>query len=818
DVVLANDAQFQIGEILFNRAAFSEQSQQSALFEKAIAAYRAVLPKDLMIKAQEARIANIGQRARAALAAHDLKGLKHFQLLQEHEQSKLPNVQDTPDKTIAAQIKVGTCFYLQQKFDAARVLLHRYQDIADDPEQKKEILYFLTMSYASEAALGGPNVPKLAPEARAMLVQKAVENYDAFQKSYKGDPIADNLPFALGSLFLTNDPTTNNPEKALQYFKQSIEIYPKGRLVTESLTQQAAAMAQLKRYGEALDSFKKILAGNPKKEIAASAEFGIATINQQTNKMDDAINGYKTVRDKYAGTPEAEQATLLAGQLLLAKGDPKGSIPELQRYIKDFPQGTAVPDAMFFLAYAQAQSGDKTAALQTYKDLETKFPKNPRAEDAYFQRAGLFAEAQKVDDMVAEMRAYIDAYPDSEKIFLAYSTIGQNLVNSQKLIEAIGVYTEMAEKHAQNPQAPAALNQAADLWHRYAESLGRYIALNEQQRTEWNRGISSSMEAAEKLLQQYPDSQQVALGLQTLLSDLRLLAQAKLKTPDDVEKYFQSLAAKFDAKPATKSKILFTLASFIYEKDKAKALAQMQAAYDPKLVYAPADIDLYGTALLDSGKTDESLAVYKKLAADFPNPPGVDPTKAPPQIAEAQAMAIYGIGKALQKQGKIAEAAQQFDQLKKLYPWSPKILEANFGIAQSQVEQGKLDDAMTLLVQIIRAPTATAELRANSMLLGGQIQEKKGNVEAAIDYYIKIAVFYEAVAPAAAEGLWRGGQLLERQAQTLPDTAPDKNKPTPTKPGQLTKATKAYKDISDKYPNSEFASKARERYAALGGK
>ena len=81
---------------------------------------------------------------------------------------------------------------------------------------------------------------------------------------------------------------------------------------------------------------------------------------------------------------------------------------------------------------------------------------------------------------------------------------------------------------------------------------------------------------------------------------------------------------------------------------------------------------------------------------------------------------------------------------------------------------------------------------------------------------MKIAVFYEGVAPAAAEGLWRGGQLLEKQAATLPDSNPDKTKPT--KPTQLAKATKAYKDLADKYPASPFVAKAKERLSLLGPK
>jgi hypothetical protein len=96
------------------------------------------------------------------------------------------------------------------------------------------------------------------------------------------------------------------------------------------------------------------------------------------------------------------------------------------------------------------------------------------------------------------------------------------------------------------------------------------------------------------------------------------------------------------------------------------------------------------------------------------------------------------------------------------------VLEADYGIAQSLKEQGKLDDAVNLLTGLIRAPTATAELRASGMLLGGSImaekakaatdqQQKDEYLGAAIDYFIKIAQFYSGVPTVAAEVFgWAG--------------------------------------------------------------
>ena len=297
-----------------------------------------------------------------------------------------------------------------------------------------------------------------------------------------------------------------------------------------------------------------------------------------------------------------------------------------------------------------------------------------------------------------------------------------------------------------------------------------------------------------------------------------MLLAAELKTAPEVEQYFQAQADSAPS-PNAKSKILFALANYVAEQDKARALALMTEAYNPEIVYAPTDLDFYGLALLDQGKTDEAAAVFEKLATNYPIPPGVLPAQTSAAVQEAQATAIFGRGRIAQVKGQTAEAGKIFEELKTLYPWSPKVFEANYGIAESMRQEGKWDDALLLLGTIIRENNASAELRAKSTLLGGHLmldkmkastdqKEQNEFLAAAIDYFMKVAQFYGGVPIPAAEGLWQGGQLLEQQAAAAADPA--------FKAKQLRVARGAYDQLAKDYPNSEYAPKAKERLTALG--
>ena len=219
---------------------------------------------------------------------------------------------------------------------------------------------------------------------------------------------------------------------------------------------------------------------------------------------------------------------------------------------------------------------------------------------------------------------------------------------------------------------------------------------------------------------------------------------------------------------------------------------------------------LYTQGLLKSDP-EAAAAVFDKLAADYPLPAGMSPRQAPADVQEAQALVLYGRGTLAAAKGDAASAARDFAELTKQYPRSSKVPEADLGLAENLVAQGKGDEAMPLLAVVARTTTAPLDVRARGLFLVGESLAKKGSFEAA-DAYLKVAAFYPT-APDAAAGLWQGGQMLERQAATLGETPA---KPGgPTKAGQLTRARQAYAELSAKYPDSKWSPQAKERVASL---
>ena len=796
DLSLGNDAQFQLGETLLAHAAATPTGgAQDALFKNALTAYRAVEPKEPMIAAQQARVQTVAD----ALLAERRKGatadrVRSRQLDQSRlrELGKLTELQKKDDPVLTARIKEGAVYYNLRRYDETRVLMEALLPSVKKPEDEKQALYYVTLTYAVQN-----------------LTDKAVAAYDRFQAKYKGDPIAENLPLVMANLF--GPGPSADPVKATKYLDELSQLYPKSSLRETAMLNQAANYAAEGKYDEAIRTIDAFLKTNPKRELMAAGELSRAGFLQESKNLDGALAGFKKVRDTYKGLPQAEEAAFRVGAVDFQKGDAAGAISELNGYLAAFPAGKLRPAAMLVLAQAQLKNNAKDQALATLTDLSGKYPDSPEATNAYFQQANIYLGDKKYDDAQRVLTAFTDKYPTSEELFSAYNTIASIQTQANKNDDAAATYEKfIAKQPPTDPRVADALAKEAALWLRAARGMGSVIVLTAPQRDVWTADLNHSIAASERQLQAFPDAPATALGLENLLECQKLLVGAKAKTEDQVVEYFQGLADKYKGDPGARSRILFRLASLTAEKDPAKALADMKAAYEPNVVYSPADLDLFSKDLITSDPA-AAAALFDKAAKDYPIPAGLTPPQAPLDVQEAQALVLYGRGRLAEAKGDKAGAAAMYQQLIKDYPRSSKVPEAKLGLAESLVAGGKPDDAMPLLADVMKLPATPILARARAMFLVGGIQEGKGQ-DGAIDSYLKVAVFYPT-SPEAPEGLWKGAQLLEKQAASLGATPA---KPGgPTKAGQLDRARKAYQDLVAKYPNSTDAAQAKARVAAL---
>ena len=107
DVALINEANFQLGEILLNQAAHSPEAERPNLYAEALAAFRAVAPKEEIIALQQNKVREFVTRKAAALRANNVSLKRQLDRDNERELKKLAELQGKPDQTATAQLKMA---------------------------------------------------------------------------------------------------------------------------------------------------------------------------------------------------------------------------------------------------------------------------------------------------------------------------------------------------------------------------------------------------------------------------------------------------------------------------------------------------------------------------------------------------------------------------------------------------------------------------------------------------------------------------------------------------------------------------------------
>lgn len=787
---LANDSLFQLGEIYFNRGALAGETGGAEAFAQAVEYFRAVKGKAEMVAAQQKLVEEIRASKPEAIRSRNEARIREVQRQDEQESAKLVELQEKDDQTLEAKLKIAQVFYQQGDYDATRVLVQYLKPFLDGELQKERADYFLTISYALQG-----------------MVDQAVERYEAFQSTYQNSEIADNLPFSMGSMYLA----LGQAGEAIPYFQKQMEMYPNSPLASLTTVQMASAQVQLQQYEEALKTFQDYLNANPNapKEVRAQAEFGISEIYRNTAKWDEAIAQYKKIRSDFADqADQVKYSDFWIGYAYMQKADLANGKKELAAFVQKVPDDKELtPMAMFWLAQTEAALGETEAALNRYAELSEKFPETEVASYAFFRRADIYGAAQNYDQMVAVLQEFAEKYPEDPNLFASYDLMFQTYQGTERYDEAIAALNSFVEKHGENPNAAKALLQISNAERDQANRIGRYVVLDEEQRAAWQKHVDASLASAETVLEKFPESEEVALVLQSLLLTQRLQVVSALKSAEQVEQYFAALAEKYADKPTAQSKILFTQAAYIYDSQPEKAIEVMTAAYNPELRFAPEDLDLFGNALIVSNQLDKAAEVYQKIATDFPNPPGLEYNMAPLDIQQAQSIALFGQGKIAQVRGDSQVATETFEKLQQMYPWSPKIMEAIYGIAEGDAKNGKFDEALAGVVKVIQSRNADVGIRGKAMLLGGEIREKQNDLPGAADYYVKIALLYAEAEKEAMEGLWKGAQIYEKLSAGETD---------PTKKSDYRKrAQAAYNSLASRYPASPHAEEAKSKAASL---
>lgn len=836
DVAMANEATYYAAQMQLTRSQNPKEVDEEKrkkevqdLLTGAYEAFRAVRAREEVLTAQQAKIDFYKRQIPLVQPGIDFQAkIARINNLVDIEEQKLDRYKNDQDQYLAAKLALARIYLFQKKPDEARVLIRYLQAqeelLKGDKEALSTITALIPLTYGEQGNL-----------------EKSLAGYEEFRTKFKSNPNGDNLPLIVAKILIDSEKTPN-VEKAITIVNDGMTDYKPWRFVGEANSLLAAALTKLGKYPEALKALEAALASNPKEDIAAQLQFvrgnileAMARETKDPAKAEEAILAYKVVIDKYGKYSYAEDAKFGIAQITSGK-DPAAAVSLLGTFVDAHSEGTPksentprnVPVAQYLLGKCLAGSNQKDEAIKAWDKLAEKWPDSDPAPGSYFQRFDIYNERKNYAKCAELMEGFIKAYPKHENVYFAFNNQAEMLFakpgpegkspnmlqntreGAAKLLEFVNFELE---KNLEAKRGDQSLVKIATKWSAQIPQKN-FLIMNSDEKLVWQEAVDNSTKAVEMILEKYADQpseiNKVGEGLEKLVVVQKVRTAADPSNAAKVGDYFKELATKYNAKPSVRSNVLFALGAVLWDKNRSEAMRAMADGYKADVKFTTDDMDRYMEGLLAEKKYDKVNELAAKLAADYPK-----------EMQDPQATSLFWLGKALAAQGKVQEAAAKYSELQKAFSASKKVLEADYGVILAKVDDNKLeDDFIPRLEKVVRVQSKTFDLQARALLLIARIQEMQGDIDSAIDNYIKIHTRYESVPDVCVEGLWRGSKLLDEQAngklkvmtqeerkkylagkkkpEVKPDAKPAETKPANAKPAEPKTAAPAAPATAEK--------------------
>ena len=470
--------------------------------------------------------------------------------------------------------------------------------------------------------------------------------------------------------------------------------------------------------------------------------------------------------------------------------------------------------AQFLLGKCYAALGEKDPkqtekAILAYSELLGKWPESDSAKNALFKKFDIYRGRSDYKMCVQLMDEFLKLYPTHPDVYFAYDFVADlyfggwlntkttpdgktvpvgpaGIADLEKGSARLNSYVdyEMSKEEIKVKRGDSALLKIADRWlEEMRKRTPSMVIKSEQkpeQKLEWQKCVNNVLTPIERQLKTYPKGTRLGEGLERLVKLQALRVKVQEVDAAQVETYFKDLAAKYGADPLLRAKIQAKLAEFLYEIDPKRAYSVLSDAFKtvPNLIkenevviptFSPLDYDRYLTGLFEEKRHDEVAKMLKRLGDEYPEEGGTAPVNV---IGEAQAVILYWEGKEMQDKGNNAGAGEKFRELAMKYPKSAKKMEADYGVILGDLERGtlkeeaQLREALQRLADIVKVSnTKTFDLQAKALFLMGRVYEELKDYDSAAGAFLKIAARFESVQKVAGDGLWRGAQILEKQAK-----------------------------------------------------
>ncbi len=529
-------------------------------------------------------------------------------------------------------------------------------------------------------------------------------------------------------------------------------------LAAEARFLMGLSQVELKQYGPAVKSLEASLAAEPKWRAADETLLALARAHAGLKDYEKAKSILGKLIGEFPKSSVLDAAHYRLGECYGRTGDFQPAATEFQRVIGSWPDSPLAPHAMHELGCTQIELGDDAAAEETLSILLQKYPQHALAATARFSRGMARRRLDKLPLAAEDLQAFLATGPPREEKSNARYLLGLCQTGLGQHEPAIATFQTLLREDAGYANADNVLYQLA-----------------------WAMKLSGKeTEAARtfgQLAADYPDSARAAEA------DYHVgdAAYEKKDYQQAALAYYRSMrkAGKSDLGERASHKLGW---AYYHQKEFENALKtfRYQRATYPQGTLAPDAAFMEAECLFAQGKHREALSAYEQIG------------KLPDE--GFQALALLHAGQAAGQLNEWKKSLQLLDRCARQFPDATCAVEAFYERGWAQQNLGDLDAAEKSYQRVI-AGTAS-ELAARAQFMIGEIQFGRKDHKEAVRSYFKVMAY--GFPTWQAEATFEAARCFEVL-------------------GQSDQAVKLYRELVEKFPESDKVQPANKRIQDLLG-
>lgn len=605
-------------------------------------------------------------------------------------------LKDYPDEPLAAKAAhyLGVC-YMQQAEPDYVAAAAAFEKAIKDPRSDVREESLVNLGWCQFAAAGDGeerDLKRLDASLKAfqtLIREKPTSRYLDRAYFYGGESA-----YALGK-----------PDQAVALYDQmlALESAADSPLRWDAVYARGLALEELKRFDDAMASYRQILADceDVQLQVDAQVRMGDASILQ--GKFADAIDWFQKVAAVEG--PEQPYALLRQAFALVQAERPAEASEIYERLLLDFPDSPHAAAATLASAQATYRAGDFDLASQRFRRvLSLKDPIS--STEAAHWLAMIALRNGKPDEAMAVARQQLDTAAGPYATTLRLDLAEAMMLIPGKLTEAFGLFSEAYGADSQAPEAPRALYNAAFA----ALQLDRADAASELGKefltefpadplvpdvrhvigeAEMLRGDAD--QAAEQYLQLVADPASKTKPQWPTWVIRAATAQSVAGKPEEALRLIDQHHAGF--KPAQQAEAWFIAGSIHLSQQRPPAAVtalEQSLAADPTWPHADETILQLGQAHALAGDEQGATEAWQRLIRDFPQSPWSD-------------QARYRLALQAARQDDHVGAAERFSELLKSGLEPALVPYALYGRGWNLMRAERPSDALEPLERLLEA-------------------------------------------------------------------------------------------------------------------